>query len=57
MKLISLEPLSITWLSVSCTNELPELILIASYDVLKFIPAALQVTNASAHDNKLAVAK
>ena len=54
---MSRDPFRITWLSVSCPNELPEEIRIASQVVLRSIPAAFAVTSASQHDTRLAVAR
>ena len=57
MKDISREPLRMTWLSVSCTKELPEEIRIASHVTERSIPAARAVTKASQQDTRLAVAR
>ena len=54
---MSREPLRITWLSVSWTNEFPEEIRIASHVVSRSSPAAFAVTIASQQDTRLAVAR
>ena len=57
MKLMSREPLRMTWLSVSWTKELPLEIRIASYVVARSTPAAAIVASASVTAIRLAVAR
>ena len=57
VKFTSRDPDRINWLSVSCTKDVPELILIASYVVAISSPAAFIVTIASHRVSRLAVAR
>ena len=54
---ISRDPFRITWLSVSCTNDVPDEIAIASYATPKSMPAPLATVSASAQETRFAVAR